>query len=250
MSDPTPRFYFPVAPNEYSQSFMNELVRSFALFQQQLSNPGKVTADSINLKPSGGGGIKQYSNNREAYDAGLLPGDIWMLSTGEIRIVVSPDIDVPVTMPFPNEATGRVGRVVTFDASAEIGQIINPFRGYVGQVTTNVSYSISGVEVFGELADVADITFPNLNSSFELVGIEGTFAEPDVLIDADNSAVPTGIVGTGEAGTSGVEGQATAEPVLPFTATHVGTVTVIDDIPVALSGLSGNGNTGTVTVVV
>ena len=42
---------------------------------------------SLNLKPEGGG-IRQFANNVEAYAAGLKPGDMWMLSTGEVRIVI------------------------------------------------------------------------------------------------------------------------------------------------------------------
>ena len=124
MADPTPRFYFPVAPKEYDQTFMNEIVRAFSLFQEQLKNPGKVTASGLNLRPDPDGGVKQYSNNREAYDDGLLPGDIWMLSTGEIRIVVSPDVNVPVNIEYYRSAEGLVGQVLVDDASAEIGQPI------------------------------------------------------------------------------------------------------------------------------
>ena len=146
MSSPIPKFYFPIAPTEYNQQFMNEVIRTFALFQEQLGNPGKVTAESINLKPAGAEGIKQYSNNREAYDDGLIPGDLWMLSTGEIRVVISPDIDVPVTMPHPQEASGFVGRVTTFDASAEIGDIVNVIEGQVGSVSIEFGYLTTGLE--------------------------------------------------------------------------------------------------------
>ena len=144
MSDPTPRYYFPTAPGEYDQSFMNEIVRAFSLFQEQLKNPGKVTAHSLNLKPSDTEGIQQYSNNREAYDAGLLPGDIWMLSTGEIRIVVSPNVDVPVSIEYYRSAEGQVGQVTTFDASAEIGEIINPMTAHVGEVRAVMICPVTG----------------------------------------------------------------------------------------------------------
>jgi hypothetical protein len=147
MSDPTPRYYFPSAPGQYDQAFMNEIVRAFSLFQEQLKNPGKVTAHSLNLKPSDTEGIQQYSNNREAYDAGLLPGDIWMLSTGEIRVVVSPNVDVPVSIEYYRSAEGQVGQVTAFDASAEIGEIINPMNAQVGSVSVADVMGVSGLSV-------------------------------------------------------------------------------------------------------
>ena len=158
MSSPTPKFYFPIAPAEYNQQFMNEVIRTFALFQEQLGNPGKVTAESINLKPAGAEGIKQYANNREAYDDGLIPGDLWMLSTGEIRVVISPDIDVHVSMPYPQEASGFVGRVTTFDASAEIGDIVNVIEGQVGSVSVADVMGVSGLSVTANIGTVTVAT--------------------------------------------------------------------------------------------
>lgn len=227
MSSPTPKFYFPIAPTEYNQQFMSEVIRSFALFQEQLSNPGKITAESINLKPSGAEGIKQYSNNREAYDDGLIPGDLWMLSTGEIRVVISPDIDVPVSMPHPQEASGLVGRVTTFDASAEIGDIVNVIEGQVGSVSIEAIYSVSGVVATGELPDIADITIADVDTQFIIDSLEGTGETITVFIESDNNAAVDGLGSTTSVGTISFSGAFTGFP----------------------SGLSGAANIGTVAVV-
>ena len=193
MSDPTPRYYFPTAPGEYDQSFMNEIVRAFSLFQEQLKNPGKVTAHSLNLKPSDTEGIQQYSNNREAYDAGLLPGDIWMLSTGEIRIVVSPNVDVPVSIEYYRSAEGQVGQVITFDASAEIGEIINPIAGYVGEVNAASFYNVTSPSMFAETLDVTDgIIIPNTDTDMPATGPLAEMQTTPVFIDSDNNAVVSG----------------------------------------------------------
>ena len=201
MSSPTPKFYFPIAPTEYNQQFMNEVIRSFALFQEQLGNPGKVTAESINLQPAAAAGINQYSNNREAYDDGLIPGDLWMLSTGEIRVVISPDIDVPVTMPHPQEASGFVGRVTTFDASAEIGDIVNVIEGQVGSVSIEMVYSVSGVAATGELPEIAGITIADVDTQFIIDGPEGTGETVTVFIESDNNAAVDGLGSTTSVGT-------------------------------------------------
>ena len=142
--NPLPRYFFGVPPREYDPNYMRELVRSFSLFQEQLSNPGKVTANELYLKPEGGG-IRQFANNVEAYAAGLQPGDMWMLSTGEVRITIDPNVTVPVSIEFFNSATGQVGQVIADDASAEIEQpVFFTGQGQVGDVSVDSAYSITG----------------------------------------------------------------------------------------------------------
>jgi len=143
--NPLPRYFFGVPPREYDPNYMREVVRAFSLFQEQLSNPGKVTANELNLKPEGGG-IRQFANNVEAYAAGLKPGDMWMLSTGEVRITIDPNVAVPVNIEYYRSGTGQVGQVVTFDASAEIGETPIHFMAVSGVGSVNVAsiYSITG----------------------------------------------------------------------------------------------------------
>ena len=142
--NPLPRYFFGVPPREYDPNYMREVVRAFSLFQEQLSNPGKVTANELNLNPEGGG-IRQFANNVEAYAAGLQPGDMWMLSTGEVRITIDPNVTVPVSIEFFNSATGQVGQVITFDASAEVEQpVFFTGQGQVGNVSTDSAYSLTG----------------------------------------------------------------------------------------------------------
>ena len=47
---PVPRHLFGVPPREYDANYMREIVRAFSLFQEQLSNPGKVTANELKSK--------------------------------------------------------------------------------------------------------------------------------------------------------------------------------------------------------
>lgn len=144
---PIPRYLFGIPPKDYDPEYFREVLRTFSLFQTQLANPGKVTANELNLKPANAGGIRQFASNVEAYNAGLQPGDVWMLSTGEIRVVVSPDVDVPVSLEVHRQAVGQVGDPTTFDASAEIGETPIHFmaEGQVGQVTTEHAYNFTGV---------------------------------------------------------------------------------------------------------
>jgi len=144
VDNPLPRYFFGVPPKDYDPNYMRELVRTFSLFQEQLSNPGKVTANELNLKPEGGG-IRQFANNVEAYAAGLQPGDMWMLSTGEVRVTIDPNVTVPVSIEWFRSGTAEVGQVVTFDASAEIEQpVFFTGQGQVSAVNIESTYTISG----------------------------------------------------------------------------------------------------------
>ena len=154
---PVPRYLFGIPPKDYDPEYFREVLRTFSLFQTQLANPGKVTANELNLKPANANGIRQFANNRDAYDAGLQPGDVWMLSTGEIRVVISPDVDVPVSLEVHRQAVGQVGDPVTFDASAEIGETPIHFmaEGQVGQVATEHTYAFNGLAVSGNVGSVS-----------------------------------------------------------------------------------------------
>ena len=96
-NNPVPRPYFPVPPTQYDPAYFREVVKIFSIFLQQSDNPAKITADGLNLKPFGARGIQIFSNNTSAISGGLLPGDVYMLSTGELRIVISPAIIVSNT---------------------------------------------------------------------------------------------------------------------------------------------------------
>jgi len=172
MSDSLPRNFFPVPPKEYDPEYFRELVRSFSLFQQMATNPTKLTAEGLNLKPDVNSGIRQYNNNSDAIAAGHIPGDLWMLSTGEIRIVIDPDVVVPVSLEYFKQASGKIGDLVTFDASAEVGQEITFFMasGEIGNVSIDAISDLpaTGLGANGEVGSVI--------LAFELVQVNGVLA--------------------------------------------------------------------------
>ena len=53
---PVPRYLFGIPPKDYDPEYFREVLRTFSLFQTQLANPGKVTANELNLKPANAGG--------------------------------------------------------------------------------------------------------------------------------------------------------------------------------------------------
>lgn len=65
--------YFPIAPQEYTQSYMSEVVRSFSIYVQNQQNPGEGRNTFIVL------------TNLQTDDSGLEPGAIFN-HDGQLRV--------------------------------------------------------------------------------------------------------------------------------------------------------------------
>lgn len=79
----TPVPYFPTPPVEYNRNYMAQVTRAFAIFAQQVNNPGELRATTLSLT-----NLPVYANNAAAITGGLVVGDVYRTSTGELRIVV------------------------------------------------------------------------------------------------------------------------------------------------------------------
>ena len=53
MTSQNPVPYFPTPPAEYNRSYMAQLVRAFAVFAQQVNNPGTIRGTTLTLNPTG-----------------------------------------------------------------------------------------------------------------------------------------------------------------------------------------------------
>jgi hypothetical protein len=83
MSSSSPAPFFPTPPGEYNRQYMAQLVRAFAVFVQQANNPGDAIFTTLRLTA-----LPVYANNAAALAGGLIAGDVYKTSTGELRIVV------------------------------------------------------------------------------------------------------------------------------------------------------------------
>jgi hypothetical protein len=93
MSRNVPAPFFPVAPPEYDQRYLAEVVRAFSLFVQQSQNPGDSRATNLTL------------TNLQEDDFGLEPGALFQ-QNGFVKICLS-------NVPHPRgvSATAQVGAV-------------------------------------------------------------------------------------------------------------------------------------------
>ena len=83
MPSSSPAPFFPTPPGEYNRQYMAQLVRAFAVFVQQANNPGDAIFTTLKLTA-----LPVYANNAAALAGGLIAGDVYKTSTGELRIVV------------------------------------------------------------------------------------------------------------------------------------------------------------------
>ena len=75
--------FFPSPPKDYSQPYFAQLIRNFSVFAQQTQVPGPQQATTLKLTD-----LPEFADNATALTGGLVAGDIYRTSTGELRIVV------------------------------------------------------------------------------------------------------------------------------------------------------------------
>jgi len=94
MSRNIPGPLFPVPPKDYDQRYMAELTRVFALYQQQVQNPGQ------------GRNTTTVFTNLQSNDQGLEPGTVFRDGNYFLKITVENVANVGGLA-----ATGGVGQI-------------------------------------------------------------------------------------------------------------------------------------------
>jgi hypothetical protein len=82
MPSNSPAPFFPAPPDEYNRQYMAQVVRAFAVFVQQVNNPGDAIFTTLKLT------ALPIADNAAAVAGGLVEGDVYKTSTGALRIVV------------------------------------------------------------------------------------------------------------------------------------------------------------------
>lgn len=83
MPSSSPAPFFSAPPEQYNRQYMAQVIRAFAVFVQQVNNPGDAIFTTLRLTA-----LPEYANNAAAIAGGLIAGDVYKTSTGELRIVV------------------------------------------------------------------------------------------------------------------------------------------------------------------
>ena len=53
MGSTVPVPYFPAPPAEYNRNYQDQVIRAFAVFAQQVNNPGPIRGTTLTLNPAG-----------------------------------------------------------------------------------------------------------------------------------------------------------------------------------------------------
>ena len=93
------RPFFPIPPQEYDQTYFDEVIRSFAVYLDQMQNPGEGSNTGLVL------------TNLQTDDQGLEPGSLYQYRNaagdmGSVKIAVANQSNLR-----GNPATGYVGAV-------------------------------------------------------------------------------------------------------------------------------------------
>jgi len=83
MPSNSPAPFFPAPPDAYNRQYMAQVVRAFAVFVQQVNNPGDAIFTTLRLTS-----LPTYADNAAAVAGGLVEGDVYKTSAGALRIVV------------------------------------------------------------------------------------------------------------------------------------------------------------------
>jgi len=83
MATNVPIPFFADAPAEYDAGYFAQMTRSFALYAQQMSNPGPIRCTTIVMT-----NLSVFANNNAAVAGGLAVDSVYKTAAGELRIVV------------------------------------------------------------------------------------------------------------------------------------------------------------------
>lgn len=146
--------YFPVAPAQYSPAYMNEVVRSFSVYLEQLKVPGPQLATTLTLNPSGeiiGSGELSYNSAEDTLNLTHLNGVVQQVGfESYIRATNNTGVTIP------NGTVVGFSGVTGVDSEIEISPYIAdgtvPELYFVGVTTFEMADGVAGpVTVFGKV---------------------------------------------------------------------------------------------------
>lgn len=125
MASTVPVPYFPTPPAEYNRNYMDQVIRAFAVFAQQVSNPGPLRATTLTLNSTG-----------EKIAAGQLS---WNTTDATLDLTMEYD----VTQQIGQETYARVGN--TTGSTIPNGTVVG-FAGATANAILVAPYLADGTQ--------------------------------------------------------------------------------------------------------
>lgn len=163
--------YFPTPPGEYDRQYMAQVIRAFAVFAQQVNNPGPIRGTTLTLNPSGAkidAGELSYNTAEDTFDLTHL-NDVTQQIGFETYMRVANDTGSTI----PNgTVVGFVGVNGEIKVSPYIADGTVPELYFVGVTTFDMEDGVAGpVTLYGKVR--------GLNTTGASVG--QTWAVGDIL---------------------------------------------------------------------
>ena len=170
--------YFPVAPAQYTPAYMNEVVRAFSVYLEQIKNPGPQFATSLTLNPQGqviGAGDLSYNISEDTVNLTHLNGVVQQIGFKTYMRVAN---DTGSTIPN-GTVVGFSGVNGEIKVSPYIADGTVPELYFVGVTTFDMEDGVAGpVTIYGKVRGL-DTTGTDVGE---------TWAVGDILYASDTTA--------------------------------------------------------------
>lgn len=146
--------YFPTPPSEYDRQYMSQLIRAFAVFAQQVNNPGPLFATSLTLSPDGAkinSGTLSYNTVEDTVDLTHINGVVQQIGFETFMRVTN---DTGSTIP-QGSVVGFAGVGTEIEVSPYIADGTIPELYFVGVTAFDMLDSDAGpVTLYGKVRDI------------------------------------------------------------------------------------------------
>lgn len=149
---PTP--YFAAPPAQYSQTYMSQLIRAFAVFTQQVNNPGPILTTSVTLSPTGqdlGTGKLTYNATEDTVDLTHLNGVVQQIGFETfMRVKNETGSTIPAGKAVQFAGVNSEIKIAPYTANGTVPEIY-----FVGVTTFDMANNVAGpVTVYGKVRDI------------------------------------------------------------------------------------------------
>lgn len=156
MASNVPVPYFPSPPTQYDHQYMAQVIRAFAVFAQQVNNPGPLRGTTLTLNPQG----QKIEAGTMSYDAFEQTIDITMGN----NVIQHIGLDTFMRCKNNSGATIPKGRAVGFTGVSGDEVLIDQFVAdgdplpelyYIGVTAFDMAdQQVGPVQVYGRLHDI------------------------------------------------------------------------------------------------
>jgi hypothetical protein len=151
MSSSVPVPYFPTPPQVYDRAYMAQVIRAFAVFAQQVNNPGPIRGTTLTLNPTGAkidSGELSYNIAEDTFDLTHLNGVVQQIGFETFMRVAN---DTGSTIPN-GSVVGFAGVNGEIKVAPYIADGSVPELYFVGVTTFDIEDGVAGpVTLYGKV---------------------------------------------------------------------------------------------------